>query len=120
MSTIRLTDSEIAQAEQAFKNYRDLINEQLDLAGAPKVHSSNGSALQKPMIPTERIAALGRHVAAQEEKLEMYRKLVGKLATNPDKASAWYTAKTWAGADFWRGIAFDLKSPEEQQAFLFH
>lgn len=115
-----LTDQEIAQAEQAFQNYRGLINEALDLAGAPKAHQANSSGLQKPMIPTERIAALGRHVAAQEEKLEMYRKLVGKLATNPDKASAWYTAKNWAPDEFWRGIAFDLKSPEEQQAFLFH
>ncbi len=42
---------------------------------------------------------------------------MGKFATNKDKANAWYTAKEWC--PFWHELGFDLKTPEEQKAFLF-
>jgi hypothetical protein len=55
----------------------------------------------------------------QEKTLNYYRQLVGKLATHADKNSAWYTAKSWAPLELWRGIGFDLQTEREQQAFIF-
>lgn len=54
-----------------------------------------------------------------EAMLERYRFFVGKLATNRSKNTGWYTAKCWASKDFWWAIGQDLKTEDEQKAFLF-
>lgn len=69
--------------------------------------------------PESNPSDLEARFAAQTDLLAKYRRFVGKLATNPSKDSAWYTAKAWAPQDFWWAIAQDLETEAEQQAFLF-
>lgn len=66
----------------------------------------------------EQIAlAIETENAPHFQMLANYRRLVGKLATNKDKANGWYIAKAWA--PFWKEMGFDLTEEAEQKAFLF-
>lgn len=70
-------------------------------------------------VNVELARELETELQAARELLAHYRRFVGKLAVNPNKASAWYTAKAWAPTTLWQSIGHDLGTPDEQKAFLF-
>lgn len=62
-------------------------------------------------------AGYAERVEMLEKRLRQYRELVKRLAVARDKNEAWYVSKSWC--PFWRELAFDLPSENEQQAMLF-
>ena len=72
--------------------------------------------------PTETVPELGSDallakIEEQERLLDLYREMVGRMALAKDKNEFWLLMRQW-----WNGqktIGHDLKTPEEQKAFLF-
>lgn len=63
------------------------------------------------------VFGLTQQIAQRDERLEQYRELVGRLALAKDKVDCWFRAQELC--PFWRELGFDLKTKEQQRAFLF-